>query len=141
MNNDLKNAKALFDEKGYSCVLYHGETVYTSRKTGISPMLDFLSSGVDLQGFCVADKIVGKATALLFAFARVEAVYGRVMSKRAVEVFEDTGIHYYYDILTDEIMNRKGTGSCPMEEAVVAIEKPSEAFLLLTEKMKQMRGD
>lgn len=141
MNNDLKNAKALFDEKGYSCVLYHGEIVYTSRKTGISPILDFLSSGVDLQGFCVADKIVGKAAALLFAFARIEAVYGRVMSKKAVKIFEDAKIHYYYDILTDEIINREGTGSCPMEEAVVAIEEPSEAFLILTEKMKQMRGD
>lgn len=141
MNNDLKSAKVLFDEKGYSCVLYHGGIVYTSRKTGISPILDFLSSGVDLQGFCAADKIVGKAAALLFAFARIEAVYGRVMSKKAVEVFEDTGIYYYYDILTDEIINRDGTGCCPMEEAVVVIEKPSEAFFILTAKMKQMRGD
>ena len=125
--NDSEKAKRLLKEKGYTCVLCKGEAVYTSRKTGIAPMMDFLDSGAELSGFCAADRIVGRAAAMLFVLAGVRAVYAEVITDGAVLILEESGISCTWDTRTDVIVNRRGDGPCPMEEAVRDVTEPTLA--------------
>lgn len=63
---------------GHTISLAKDETVLFSEKKGIAPMIDFLSEGVDLTGFSVADLVVGKAVALLFVKSGITRVYAKV---------------------------------------------------------------
>ena len=135
---DLDKAKELL-LKGYTCVLVKGEDILTSQKAGIAPMIDILNEGIDMQNFSVADKIVGRAAAFLFVKAKISAVYGEVLSKGGKSVLEDHGIPCEYGELVDNIINRKKTGICPMEETVQNDENCEEAVLLLNQKLKSLR--
>jgi len=139
---DSDNAKALLQADNYSCVLCKGEIVYTSILSGVAPMVDFIRSGIDLSGFSAADKIVGKAAAMLFVLAGVIDVYAPVMSAHALEVFSKHKIRYTHDTLTEVVVNRAGTGSCPMELAVKDINDPRDAFeaILQTQEFLKRLG-
>lgn len=134
---DLNRAKALLD--GHTCVMCKEETIYISQKTGIAPILDWLADGTDLSGFSAADKIVGKAAALLFVLAGIKAVHGEVMSKAGLAVLQAHGIACTYGSLTDHIINRRGDGICPMEETVQTIDDPDLAHKALAAKREHLR--
>ena len=140
--NDIENAKRILNEPGMTCVLCRGDTVYTSSKPGISPMLDYLEDGTPLCGFSAADKVVGKAAAMLFALAGVKEVFGEVMSSSALPVFAEHGILASYTTLTGQITNRAGDGCCPMELTVCETDdlKKAEAALRETRKRLMSKG-
>ena len=123
-----------------TCVLCRGDNTYTSEKSGIAPMLGFLADGVGLDGFSAADRIIGKAAAMLFVRAGVREVYGEVMSRAALPVLEKYGIRCSFGALTDRIANRAGDGICPMEATVAGIDDPAEAEAALRDKLVQLRG-
>lgn len=134
--NDLKKAEFLLKENNCSCVLCRGSETLIRYESGISPLVSFVESGRDFSGFCAADRIVGKAAALMYNLMRIKSVYGEVMSKKAAAVFDRAGIDYEYAVLTDEIINRAGTGPCPMEIAVSDTDDPDDAFLRIKDKLK-----
>ena len=138
MSADLLQAQKLLHEHGYSCVWYHQGSVYTSKQSGIRPILEMLESGNQLQGFAVADKIVGKAAALLFVLAGAAEVHGVTMSSTALHILRSSGISASYELLTDCIKNRQGTGPCPMEQAVAAITKPRQALEVLRQTIEHL---
>lgn len=135
---DIEKAQSILIAENKTCVACKGDIVYSSEKTGIAPMLEFISDNIDLTGFSVADKIVGKAAALLFVLAGIDSVYGEVMSKGAEAVLVQHRIPYTYGTLTSYIINRKGDGVCPMEETVKAIEDPTKAFEALCKKRQEL---
>lgn len=136
---DTEKAKQLFASGTYSCVLVKGQTVYTSTLTGVAPMIDFLDRGVDLRGFSVADKIVGKAAALLFVLAGIKEAHAVLMSRSGADVLRKSGIALSYDTLTDTIINRMGTGACPMELTVEAVNEPAAAYQALKARQESLR--
>ncbi len=135
---DSERAKALLTEGGYSCVLCRGEQVYTSKLRGVLPLVRFLCEGTDLRDFSAADKIVGKAAAMLFVSAQVKEVYAPVMSEAAAEVFRLYGISFACDRRVQTIVNRAGTGPCPMELAVDGITDPPAAFQAIKETLDKL---
>ena len=137
---DLEVAKRHYSKGCYTCVLAKDDKVYTSDKSGIMPLLEYAESGESFVGFSAADKIVGKAAALLYAYLGVSRVYAEVMSRTAVEVFTAHGIEFECDTLTDMIINRRGDGACPMEQAVISIDDCIEALALIKNKLKSLSG-
>ena len=137
MNTDLNKARDLLDSGDYTCVLCHGDTVHTATERGVKPLLTWLEGGLDAAGFSAADRVVGRATAFLYCLLGVRAVYARVMSRPAIQVLEDHGIHAEAGALTDGIINRRGTGPCPFEAAVLHISDPQEALAAIRKKMSQ----
>ncbi len=135
---DLEKAKAKLQNGGYTCVLYHTGAVYTSYYRGVRPLVEWLESGEDFSGFCAADKVVGRATAFLYVRLSVTAVYAGVMSRAALEVLEAQGIRAEYASLVDHIINRRGDGICPFEEAVLDIQDPQEAYARILQKLNSM---
>ena len=100
--------------------------------------MQLLNSGKNYLNYSAADKIVGKAAAMLYKLLNVNDIYGEVMSIRAINFLEQNNINFKYKIKTNEIINRKGTGICPMEETVLNIENPTEAKKLLEDKLKEL---
>lgn len=121
--------KAIEMLKGNICLaIVNGNTSALSGKPGIAALLDYISESNILMHSSVADKIVGRAAALLFVRAKVKEVYGRTMSKPASEILTKYGIPHSYDTLTDHILNRRGDGKCPMDMAIENIDNPDEAY-------------
>ena len=103
--------------------------LFTSDDRGIRPALQWLRGDRDmLRGAKVADKVVGKAAALLFAFGGVKYLWAECMSDAAIAFLEQSGIAFEYERRTERIMNRDGTGLCPMESRAMPIDDPAEAF-------------
>ena len=125
---DLERAwERLLERAELTCVLVREQIVYQSDRKGIAPMMELLDAKTELHGFSVADRIVGRAAAMLFVLAGVAAVHAQVMSRGALAFLRANGVPVYYEALTDYIVNRQGDGMCPMERAVQGLEDPSEA--------------
>lgn len=140
---DLESAKA--NLKNHSiCLCKNGEW-FTGDGRGISPMMKLIGEGRNLSGFSAADVIVGKAAAMLFVKAGIVAVHGVVMSQSGKAFLEKSGVFCSFDTLTGKIVNRKGDGICPMEQAVDGIEDVEEGYQALAQRLKEMkppsRGD
>lgn len=138
MKPDTEKARAFLELEGYTCVVCKEHAVFTATERGVKPLLNWLDSGIDLTGFCAADKVVGRATAFLYQLLGVEEVYAHVMSRPAAEVLQACGICVHTGELVDGIINRKGTGPCPFESAVMDITDADAALTAIRQKMAQM---
>ena len=134
----MEKAKELLESNGYTCVLTDGADVYTSTQRGVKPLVEFLESGTAFAGFSAADKVVGRATAYLYVLLGVKALFAQVISKPALAVLQENGIDVSYGQLVPNIINRKGDGICPFEEAVMDIADPQEAYAAIRKKMREM---
>ena len=128
-------------EDGYTCVITRdGRVLYASRESGIRPLLEILRQGIDVSGGDAADRIVGKAAALLYARMGVARVRAVVMSRSGLSVLESRGIPAQYQTLTDAIVNRRGDGPCPMEQAVADLDDPDRAYAALEARVRELAG-
>ena len=139
MSNNLTNARTLLDTGSYTCVVCQGDSVYTATERGVKPLLDWLDSGLELTGFSAADRVVGRGAAFLYCLLSVKEVYARIMSIPAAQVLEAAGIACSADTMVEGIINRKGTGPCPFEAAVMDITDPAAALSAIRAKMVQMQ--
>ncbi len=77
------------------------------------------------------DKLVGRAAALLFTLLYPRSVFALAMSTGAQDVLRMAGIPFTCDAVINDVLNRMGTGPCPMEAAVSDVEEPLVAFATL----------
>ena len=91
--------------------------MYSSTERGVKPLLDFIENGPNLRGFSAADKIVGKAAALLYVLLGVKEVYAPVMSETALYTLAHNGILP----LCDCSVNRSATAAA---QELVRWKKP-----------------
>lgn len=120
-----------------TCVLARpGKKLEISKEKGILPLLLWMRADQGyLQDAVIADRIIGRAAAFLAVYGGARAVYGEVMSAGAVPILEEAGILYSYKTITERIINRKGDGPCPMEQAVFGVRNPSLAAAILQAKV------
>ena len=138
METDLNKARSILETGDYTCVICRGENTYTATERGVKPLLNWLDNGLDLTDYSAADRVVGRATAFLYCLLGVKEVYARVMSHPAAEVLKAAGIAAEAGQLVDGIINRRGTGPCPFEAAVLDIQDPQEALAAIRRKMEQI---
>ncbi len=122
---EIERARALLRDS--SAAVVNGEREITLSSRGVGGLLNLLESGDILRGASVADKVVGKAAALIMVKGGVKEVYAKLISGGARAVFEKYGVKYTCGRETDVIVNRDGTGQCPMEQTVRYIDGPDEA--------------
>ena len=140
MNKDLERALEVLEKENYTCVLCKEEKLLSSRRRGVAPLLELLDSGEQLGGFSAADRVVGKAAAMLYVLMGVKCVHARVMSEGAKQVLINAGIDCLYNELVPAIFNRTNTGFCPMETAVHHIDDPRLAPELIKERLRQLNS-
>lgn len=137
--DDLK-CKQILSSALYKFVLVRGDDIKTFDGRGIAPLLECAKSGIDYSGYSAADRIVGKAAALLYVKLGVKYVYGEVMSKSAKDVLEANGIACEYGTLAEKIVNRSGDGLCPMEQAVKDIDDPLLSIEAISNRLAELKS-
>lgn len=135
---DLELAKEQLIKDECTSVVRKGDSVYFSKARGVKPLLNWLDDKMVFNGYSAADKVVGKAAAMLYVLLSVSKIHAFVISKRALEVFAKSGIEVTYDTLVERIHNRTNTGFCPMEEAVWEIDDLQEGLQAVREKVAQL---
>ena len=135
--DDLEKARQLLESSNYTCVLCAGDAVHTATHRGVRPLLEFLEK--DMSGFSAADKVVGKAAALLYCLMDIRALHAQVISDAALRVLNAHSIPISYDRLVPYIQNRDGTGRCPMETATWDIDDPAQALTAIQRKLKELQ--
>jgi hypothetical protein len=135
--SNLEEAKKLRDNEGFTCALCKDGVSYTSTERGVLPLLMWIDEGLNLRGFSAADKIVGKAAAMLFALLGISEVHASIMSEAGCRELNRQGINGSCYVLVKKIVNRQETGQCPMEEAVREIEEPLLAIAAIKMRLLQ----
>lgn len=130
--NDLKE---ILLKENHTIVIYKNDaSVFVSDDRGVAPLMKLLKEDKSqLVDSIVVDKVIGKAAALLMAYAAVKEVFTPTISLPAIEVFKNHDIKITFDKEVDRIINRKGDGLCPMETFCLDIDNPEEAFLRISE--------
>lgn len=140
MQYHLEQAKSLLKEQNLTCAIVGNTTNYTSTQRGVAPLLACYHQKLAEPHCSAADKVVGRAAAFLYQLLEVDAVYAEIISRPALKVLENAGIQTEYGQLVDAIINRTGTGFCPMESAVLKINDPHEALIAIEETLKKLRA-
>lgn len=102
--------------EGCSCVIGNGDKIIVCHQRGVKDLLHLLQSEPQtLKGAMIADKVVGIGAAALMILGGVVEVYADVISSPALRLLETTSVNVTYGQCVPNIINRAGTGICPVE--------------------------
>ena len=135
---DLETLREMVEQGGFTCAVAKGDKLFTSTLRGIRPLLDLIESGEDFRGGLAADKIVGRAAALLYAHMGIGEVYAGVLGEGGLAVLRKHNIAAQFGTLAERIINREGTDICPMERVSENISDPAEAYFILKKRAAEL---
>lgn len=132
---DLELAKETFKKDSPAFVLVRdGEVLATGTRDGIGELIETLDTlGERARGASLADKIVGKAVAMVARDARLSAIYSPLASQAALDALAPAHIPLEYERLVPLILNKRNDGPCPMERLTMPIAEPRQAVAALRE--------
>jgi hypothetical protein len=130
---DLELAKqTLATDSLAFAITKHGVVLRAGTREGIGELLDAVDAlGNVARDAALADKIVGKAVAMVARRARIRAVYSPLMSQAACDALARDHIAVEYDRLVPLILNKRNDGPCPMERLTLPLDDPREAVVAL----------
>lgn len=133
--DDLTIAKQRLKDKELSLVLVkNSKLIFETKKVGLRGFLQAIEEYSDaLTEASVADKIIGKAAALLCVYSKVEAAFAITLSQGGLEILKSHHIRIEFENLTTTILNLGKTDQCPFEKLVENIAEPKRAY----EKIKR----
>jgi len=136
----LAECRRLILEEDAPCVFVReGAALRTGEGAGVRPLVTAYETEPELlRGAVIVDKVVGKAAAMLAALGGAAGVYGLTMSAAARNYLRQRGVPAEWETLTERIINRTGTGLCPMETAVLDLQDPAEGLRALKETMSRL---
>lgn len=101
-------------------------TIHRFTQRGVKDLLTLVTREPEvLNKALIADKAVGKAAAACMIVGGVRQVHADVMSEPALELLKSHHVEAQYGQLVDHIINRAGTGWCPMERLSRDIDDPA----------------
>jgi len=115
---DVRMAREIFDnEKAALVIVKEGRVLFKSDSSGIRGLLQAIGKlGEEMAGSSVADKVVGRAAALLLAYSSVREVYASVLSREGMKVLKENRIKIEHQTLVQTILNQTGKDTCPFEK-------------------------
>jgi len=130
---DLELSRLRLKKKSLSLVVVKNEkTIFETATHGIKGFLEAIELlGRELTGSSVADRIVGRAVALLCVYFRVSAVFAVIISVEGVKVLEDNNVFYQFERCVPNILNQKRSDICPFEKLALTFATPEEAYKIL----------
>ena len=123
----MKQLINILHDEGLTLVVKSADgTLHRYTQRGVKDLLTLVTEHPDvLKGAIIADKAVGKAAAACMAVGGVRHVHADVMSEPALALLQAHGVKAEYGQLVDHIINRAGTGWCPMEQLSRDIDDPA----------------
>ena len=140
--DDLDIAKRRLYRKEFTLVaVKNGEVFFETRSHRIAGFLSAIEQlDATLEGATVADRVAGKAVALLCVYAGISDVYAGVLSRKAKAVFEEYGISCEWKELVDNILDLNRNGVCPFEKAAADISDPEQAYAAFKKLLKSFKA-
>jgi len=128
--DDLEIAKQRLKDKNLNLVFVKSsKPVFETKTEGLNGFLQAIKElGGNLSGTSVADKIIGKAAALLCAYSNVAAIFTITLSKGGLEILKTYSIRHEFENLVPTILNVKKTDKCPLEKLVANITNSEKAY-------------
>ena len=136
----LTKAKQILLDNNHRLVIIMDDIITTSNERGVKALLNLLDGSTDFSGAYAADKVVGKAAAMIYVLLGIKELYASVISDGAKAIVESQGILLEYDEAVPYIVNRQGDGVCPMELAVGDEKDPEKAVEKVKIKLLQLSG-
>ena len=134
----LTKAKQILLDNNHRLVIITNDITVTSNERGVKALLNLLDGSTDFSGAYAADKVVGKAAAMIYVLLGIKALYASVISDGAKAIVESQGILLEYDEAVPYIVNRQGDGVCPMELAVGDEKDPEKAVEKVRARLKEL---
>ncbi len=117
-----------------------GVLLRTGAREGIGELLQAVEAlGDGVRGASLADKIVGKAVAMVARAAGLRAVYATLASQAALDALAPDEIPLTYERLVPLILNKRNDGPCPMERLTLPLTDPLQAVDALREFVRARR--
>ena len=141
--SNLEIAKEILRGRDYSLVIVRdGRIIYASSYHGIGGILQAIEELDNrIKGASVADRVIGKAAALLLAYSKVKDAYALVISRSGLETLRNHGIQVDYESLVPKILDRSGRGICPFEKLTLEIDSPRLGFEVLRRRWRSLIGE
>ncbi len=136
---DLDIARNELHSKGLTLVIVKdGKIIYETHFHRISGFIEAIDKFErDIEHSCVADRVVGKAVALLCVYASIKGVYAEVLSRQAQVVLENQKMFYQFGEIVDTVLDSRRTGTCPFEGVAASLSDPEQAY----EAFKNIQGN
>ncbi|MBS7624135.1 DUF1893 domain-containing protein [Candidatus Bathyarchaeota archaeon] len=116
------------------------KVIFKSSLQGLAGLIEAIEGlGEAAYYSSVADKIVGRAAALLLAYLRAKEVYAVTMSRSGLSALAKHHIRAEYEKLVPEIMNRRGDDLCPFEKITLSVELPEEAYIKIKHYIESLK--
>jgi len=129
------------EESGANLMVFrNGGVIFSSTGRGISPLIEVIDAfgREGLRGVVTADRIVGKAAALLNVYLGAVEVYAMVMSDGAKALLADCGVGFSFWEGTDVVKSKDGVVYCVFERLVWDVSDPEDAYRLIREKLEEL---
>ena len=125
----------LAETGGRLLLIKDGSVLFTGHEPGIGSLLEAIHrlTAAELRAAHAADAVVGKAGALLLAYAEVGFVAGWMMSSSGAETLRAHGIAFHARTMVPTIRGKNADPRCPFERAVENVTDPYRAVRILTE--------
>ncbi len=109
-----------------------GTILHAGTGSGIGELIETVDAlGDRARGGALADKIVGRAAAMVARVAGIRAVYAEVASEAGQQALAEQDIPLEYARLVPLIRNQHNDGPCPMERLTLPIYDPELAVAAL----------
>ncbi|MDR3344079.1 MAG: DUF1893 domain-containing protein [Oscillospiraceae bacterium] len=132
----IENAKRLLHAGDCVCAVAAADGAELAcAGQGLMPIITLLRENpAVLRGAAVADKVIGKAAAMLLVYGGAVAVWGGIMSRPALDFLETSGVPAEYGKLVPILKNRAGTGQCPMEAKAAGLAAAADAYAVFCQQ-------
>ena len=121
-------------------VFREDELLFSSQGRGIAPLIEAIDAigRENLLGVTTADRVVGKAAALLNLYMGAVEVHAGVISGGAKRLLSEHGVGYEFLEETDVVKAKDGVVFCPFEKLVWDVSDPEEAYTLIRAKLADL---
>ncbi len=139
MLDDLMLVRKALTESGANLIIARrGEILFMGWSKGLRDLANIALGNPDmLDGSSVADRIIGKAAAMIYSVNNVKAIYALTLSRHALEELKGSGIKIYYERLVPYI-EAPGGEVCPFEKLVLEFSDRDEAYRRLLERFRKL---
>lgn len=129
---DMRQLIDILHHEGCSCVIYNDGQTHLFYQHGVKDLFKVLKGNPKLlAGAMVADKVIGKGAAAITIAGGVRTVYADVISAPALELYHITKTDVSYGKVVANIINRDGTGICPVETLCLDCTTAEECIPLI----------
>ena len=130
MRADFAIAAKRLSQKSLSLVVVkNGEVLFETESHGLGDLIRAINQlKSSMKGSSVADRIVGRAAALLFVYSGVSAVFAVTISDGGIEILKNNNVFHEFEKRVPRILNLKKTDVCPFEKLVAELSSPEVTY-------------